>query len=186
MNVISKSFYGKKDNANKRYKQLITSIDFSKDFFFSYFYDLTHSLQHNMSLSPLWTPPKPEKPGDRDKDKDRRGTGTGAAGADADKAREREREKEKANSSNKNRFSQSYNELFLWSLHMAREFLAQLPHASYWLVPLIQGFFAQKGRCGWVVRSVWLLRPCLSPCSHNDAHFLVRGSLQPSASGGTT
>jgi hypothetical protein len=37
-----------------------------------------------------------------------------------------------------------YNEKWLWNLHLAREFLHEIPHGSYWLVPLIHGFFQQR------------------------------------------
>jgi hypothetical protein len=38
------------DTAESRYMGLFQFIDLSKDFFFSYTYDLTHSLQHNYKL----------------------------------------------------------------------------------------------------------------------------------------
>lgn len=47
------------DQAESRYMGLFQFIDISKDFFFSYTYDLTHSLQHNflMSSSNAYPPP---------------------------------------------------------------------------------------------------------------------------------
>jgi phosphatidylinositol 3,5-bisphosphate 5-phosphatase len=47
------------DQAESRYMGLFQFIDISKDFFFSYTYDLTHSLQHNfiMSSSNAFPPP---------------------------------------------------------------------------------------------------------------------------------
>ena len=49
--------------AEQRYVGLFQFIDLSKDFFFSYTYDLTHSLQHNMTAATSKTfPPPPCKP----------------------------------------------------------------------------------------------------------------------------
>jgi phosphatidylinositol 3,5-bisphosphate 5-phosphatase len=47
------------DQAESRYMGLFQFIDISKDFFFSYTYDLTHTLQHNflMSSSNAFPPP---------------------------------------------------------------------------------------------------------------------------------
>ena len=49
------------DQAESRYMGLFQFIDISKDFFFSYSYDLTHSLQHNfvMSSATASFPPPP-------------------------------------------------------------------------------------------------------------------------------
>jgi len=50
------------DQAESRYMGLFQFIDISKDFFFSYTYDLTHSLQHNYIMSGTNTfPPPPFK-----------------------------------------------------------------------------------------------------------------------------
>jgi len=45
--------------AEQRYVGLFQFIDLSKDFFFSYTYDLTHSLQHNMTAATSKTFPPP-------------------------------------------------------------------------------------------------------------------------------
>ena len=37
-----------------------------------------------------------------------------------------------------------YNDQFLWNFYLAYGFLTALPHASYWLIPLVHGFFAQQ------------------------------------------
>jgi hypothetical protein len=47
------------DTAESRYMGLFQFIDMSKDFFFSYTYDLTHSLQFNYSVSCKAYPPPP-------------------------------------------------------------------------------------------------------------------------------
>ena len=47
------------DQAESRYMGLFQFIDISKDFFFSYSYDLTHSLQHNFIVSSTTTPGPP-------------------------------------------------------------------------------------------------------------------------------
>jgi hypothetical protein len=48
-----------KDTAESRYMGLFQFIDITKDFFFSYTYDLTHSLQHNFIMSSPNTFPIP-------------------------------------------------------------------------------------------------------------------------------
>jgi phosphatidylinositol 3,5-bisphosphate 5-phosphatase len=47
------------DQAESRYMGLFQFIDISKDFFFSYSYDLTHSLQHNFAMSDVSSFPPP-------------------------------------------------------------------------------------------------------------------------------
>lgn len=47
------------DQAESRYMGLFQFIDISKDFFFSYSYDLTHSLQHNFAMSHASSFPPP-------------------------------------------------------------------------------------------------------------------------------
>lgn len=49
------------DTAESRYMGLFQFIDMSKDFFFSYTYDLTHSLQFNMNLVDKSFPPPPSE-----------------------------------------------------------------------------------------------------------------------------
>ena len=38
----------------------------------------------------------------------------------------------------------AYNEQFLWNYYLVHPFLSLLPNSSYWLIPLVHGFFAQQ------------------------------------------
>jgi hypothetical protein len=140
-------------------EQLISSIDFTKDYYFSYFYDLTHTLQHNMMQSPSWsqadtpTPPPPAAVAAA-------AAAAATSGARSGPGHTRNRsglptspflngmtgnglDIPSLSTNGSHRSTPNYNEMFLWNLHLAREFLHQLPHASYWLVPVIHGFFSQ-------------------------------------------
>ena len=37
-----------------------------------------------------------------------------------------------------------YNDQYLWNFYLAHPLLTLLPHSSYWLIPLVHGFFAQQ------------------------------------------
>lgn len=51
-----------RENAEAKYLGLFQFIDLTKDFFYSYTYDLTNSLQHNMTAATSKTfPPPPFK-----------------------------------------------------------------------------------------------------------------------------
>ena len=153
---------------NKRYKALFLSVDLHKDFFFSYSYDLTHTLQFNQCLAPHWEDSAPAAAGAT-------ATSTAApSGATLAPPKPAAHSRQRSNGVDASALDPTFNQQFLWNLGMARPFLQQLPHASYWIVPLIQGFFQQHGasssvcdasrthscccrsqRCALVGRSCW-------------------------------
>jgi hypothetical protein len=227
--VASKHYDKTKSTVGQKYKQIIMqNIELTKDFYFSYFYDITHTLQHNLlewknksassstSSSPLdstHTPPMqttafplsnidsnththspfPDMTStdpihtmplnipidvldDNKQSYDSFSPSSTYHMMDTQMREQGQQQKTTQTSGNStatpstgstSSFSSpppvsplppppsphsprstcyTYNEKFLWNLHLAREFLHCVPHGSYWLVPLIHGFCQQAGQ----------------------------------------
>jgi hypothetical protein len=107
--------------AENRYKSLFQSMDLTRDFYFSYTYDLTNTLQTNTLQAGRAGAAEREREKERDK-------GAGGGGAAPPKPRDK----------------------FIWNTHLMSGLL-QAGAGSAWLVHLVHGSFRQcslslKGR----------------------------------------
>ena len=115
-------------NIDQRYKSiLLNSIDFKTNYYFSYNYDITHTMQYNAS-----TPVTHNK---RNNSKHH----TTHAHDDYSSQPPHARQPSLMPDSH----SSLYNTQFVWNCSLIDEFISILPHGSYWLVPLVHGYFSQ-------------------------------------------
>ena len=120
----------------KRLKSLFLQLDLSKNFYFSYSYDITNTLQNNMIFGG-------QQVGDllhKRRETDAEGTGDGGAGQKNVHTCEAESPRKRSTSRNKR-----CNEYFVWNSYLLEEMVGALGAlASPWITPIIHGYFAQR------------------------------------------
>jgi hypothetical protein len=106
-----------KNSDEARYIATFQNIDLAKNFYFSYTYDITNSLQNNLTQPPL---SKPEK-----------------------KKNEEEEEKEEADGEGGGML---HNDMFIWNHYLLSSGFKNLNSKSGWILPLIYGFVDQASK----------------------------------------
>lgn len=158
------------DVAESRYVGLFQFIDLSKDFYFSYSYDITRSLQHHA----LSHSPTSKQSSNKNTERAARGSGT-AHGPSSCHSAMREGGSSSSSSSTDTELRQhTFRPVFHWNRFQLEEFSNTVPDFIPWGLPIINGSFHQQ-RFSLYGKTLDLILVARRSTQYAGTRFLKRG-----------
>lgn len=125
-----------------RYRAILEQVDLTHDFYFSYGYNLTRSLQYNMTACRCCTHGHEHGHEHGNEHGHSHGQKDGKKGERGERSTQ-EQQQQQQQGENRNEFGEEVDDEFMWNTHFVRP-MVELGLSRCWVTPLVHGFFASE------------------------------------------